>query len=317
MPRRTLAIVVTAAAMLAMVACSGDDQATTDATTPSTEPPIVPCLPATDLPPAEGKPEVEMPPESVRELVIEDLIVGEGAELTAEDTATVHYVGVACSTGLQFDSTWDEGMPLDLAGRQIIDGWKEGLVGMKVGGRRQLVIPPELGYGATPRGDLGPNETLVFVVDLVDVAAPKPSVAGQPCVEATDIPPAEGKPEVEITPGPPPTETVIEDILVGTGDEVVPESTITFHYLIVACSTGQQWDSTWDRGEPIELPIRQLRTGAYDGILGMREGGRRLIVLPPDKAYGATPPPGSPLNPDETLFYFVEIVEVAEPQVGG
>jgi peptidylprolyl isomerase len=318
MPRR-ITVVTTAVALLLLAAsCTTDDTTVGGTTTtPSTQPPIVPCLPATDIPEVEGKPAVEMPAESVRELQVEDLVIGEGTELTAEDSATVHYVGVACSTGLQFDSTWDEGMPIYLAGRQVIDGLSQGLIGMRVGGRRQLVIPPELGYGSVPRGDIGSNETLVFVVDLVEVTPPKVSVAGQPCVEATDIPEAEGKPDIEIEPGPPPTEVVVQDIEVGTGDEITPQSSITFHYLIVACSTGRQWDSTWDRGSPVEIPYAQLQPGAAEGMAGMREGGRRLIVLPADKAYGSTPPADSPLQLDESLFYVVELIDVGGPTVGG
>ena len=103
-----------------------------------------------------------------------DLIVGKGAEATAGKKVTVQYVGVAFSTKKQFDASWDTGrpFPFTLGAGDVIKGWDEGVPGMKVGGRRQLVIPPDLAYG--PNGYppvIGPNETLVFVVDLVSVGS--------------------------------------------------------------------------------------------------------------------------------------------------
>ncbi|MET8847005.1 FKBP-type peptidyl-prolyl cis-trans isomerase [Amycolatopsis sp. NPDC004625] len=106
------------------------------------------------------------------ELEITDLTVGDGAEATAGQTVTVHYVGVSHSTGEQFDASWDRGEPLrfGLGVGQVIPGWDKGVAGMKIGGRRKLVIPPHLAYGerGVP-GAIKPSETLVFVVDLVGV----------------------------------------------------------------------------------------------------------------------------------------------------
>ncbi|HEV3212905.1 MAG TPA: FKBP-type peptidyl-prolyl cis-trans isomerase [Acidimicrobiales bacterium] len=106
------------------------------------------------------------------ELLIEDLVVGTGAEARAGTTATVHYVGVAHSTGEQFDASWDRGEALSFAvgAGQVIAGWDNGVAGMRVGGRRRLVIPPHLGYGERGApGAIAPGETLLFVVDLLDV----------------------------------------------------------------------------------------------------------------------------------------------------
>jgi peptidylprolyl isomerase len=123
--------------------------------------------------PNTSKPEVDFPGEvPPTELVIDDLTVGDGAEATPGSTVTAHYVGVAHSTGEQFDASWDRGAPLDfrLGVGQVIRGWDDGIAGMCVGGRRRLVIPPHLAYGDRGAGRvIGPGETLVFVVDLVDV----------------------------------------------------------------------------------------------------------------------------------------------------
>ncbi len=107
------------------------------------------------------------PPPS--ELVIEDLVVGDGPEATAGVQVNVDYVGVSWSTGTEFDASWNRGdiFSFGLGASQVIGGWDQGVQGMKVGGRRRLTIPPALGYGAAGAGGvIAPNETLIFTVDL-------------------------------------------------------------------------------------------------------------------------------------------------------
>jgi peptidylprolyl isomerase len=119
------------------------------------------------------KPDVTIPAENPpTELVVEDITVGDGDEAKAGQQVNVHYVGVSWSTGEQFDASWDRMEPFGfgLGHGQVISGWDEGVQGMKVGGRRRLTIPPSLGYGAAGAGGvIAPNETLVFVVDLLGV----------------------------------------------------------------------------------------------------------------------------------------------------
>lgn len=103
------------------------------------------------------------------ELVITDLIVGEGAEAVAGGRVEVHYVGVEFETGEQFDASWDRGDPIAFPLNGLIAGWQQGIPGMKVGGRRQLVIPPELAYGAAGSGHRLAGQTLVFIIDLINV----------------------------------------------------------------------------------------------------------------------------------------------------
>jgi peptidylprolyl isomerase len=107
-----------------------------------------------------------------RRLVKEDIVKGKGPAAKPGDTLTVNYVGVAFSTGKEFDASWDRGQPfaVPLGAGKVIKGWDRGLVGMRKGGRRILTIPPELGYGSEGYPPaIAPNETLVFVVDAVSV----------------------------------------------------------------------------------------------------------------------------------------------------
>ncbi len=105
------------------------------------------------------------------ELVSRDEVVGQGAQAAEGSTVTMHYVLFSGTTGEKVDSSWDRGQPFSsaLSRGRLIDGWIEGVPGMKVGGRRVLVIPPHLGYGANGVPGIPPNDTLLFVIDLVDV----------------------------------------------------------------------------------------------------------------------------------------------------
>jgi peptidylprolyl isomerase len=122
----------------------------------------------------DAKPEVPAPQgDPPAELVTRDIVKGKGPKAKPGDTLTMQYVGLAWSNGQQFDASWDAGQPFpfQLGAGMVIQGWDQGMVGMQKGGRRLLVIPPELGYGAQGAGDtIAPNETLIFVVDLVDIA---------------------------------------------------------------------------------------------------------------------------------------------------
>jgi peptidylprolyl isomerase len=120
------------------------------------------------------KPQVDIPADQAppAELVLEDIVVGDGEEAVPGQQVDVHYVGVAWSTREQFDASWDRGGTFNfgLGEGRVIKGWDQGVAGMKVGGRRRLTIPPELGYGERGAGGaIRPGETLVFVVDLLGV----------------------------------------------------------------------------------------------------------------------------------------------------
>ncbi len=116
------------------------------------------------------KPEVEFPDgPAPAELVISDIVVGDGAEALPGATVDVHYVGVEYDSGEEFDSSWGRGESVEFPLNRLIPGWQEGIPGMKVGGRRRLTVPPALAYGPAGAGHRLSGKTLVFVIDLLGV----------------------------------------------------------------------------------------------------------------------------------------------------
>jgi peptidylprolyl isomerase len=157
-----------------IVACGGDDDssgetAATPAPTEAPQGPNADAIAAGITKNTKKKPEVVKPEgDPPAQLVIKDIVKGKGPKAKAGDTLTMQYVGNSWSTGEQFDASWDrnQAFPFQLGAGMVIPGWDQGMVGMQKGGRRLLIIPPDLGYGAQGSGPIGPNETLVFVVDL-------------------------------------------------------------------------------------------------------------------------------------------------------
>ncbi len=120
---------------------------------------------------SSNKPEIDVPTgPAPLELEVSDITVGDGAEATASSTVKVHYLGIEFDTGDEFDSSWSRGQSIDFPLRQLIVGWQHGIPGMKVGGRRQLVVPPHLAYGPSGGQHALAGKTLVFVIDLLGVS---------------------------------------------------------------------------------------------------------------------------------------------------
>ena len=163
-----------AAVFLASRGGEPTDVATTNSTLPAEEPDLAsaagkPCVPLADpLPPGAPSVPVKVGPPPTQ-LVVEDLKVGTGATVSPTDTVTVNYIGVSCSSGKIFDSSYARGQPATFPLSGVIKGWTDGIPNMKVGGQRLLGIPPEQAYGKQSQPPtIGPNETLWFVVEMVE-----------------------------------------------------------------------------------------------------------------------------------------------------
>lgn len=264
-----------------------------------------------------------------------DLVEGEGAEVAPGASVTVQYCGVGLTSRSIFDSSWARGEPATFPLSGVIPGWSEGIPGMKPGGRRLLVIPGNLAYGPNPpSAEILPDETLVFVVDLIADTSPQP-ISDTWAITACDVlePPTgadEPAPDstiegavavsgkVDAAPvvsieidAAPAGELQAVDLVEGEGDAATVDSTITVEYCGIGLSTRRLFDSSWARGEPATFPLSGVITGWQDGIPGMKPGGRRLLVIPGSLAYGPTPP--SPdILPDETLVFVVDLISIEE-----
>jgi peptidylprolyl isomerase len=172
--RRRLALACLLLSAVLAASCGGSSSKSNDETA-ATPTPTSTATPTPTPTAAAKKPKVKVPHgKPPKHLVKRDLKVGTGQPAQAGQQVTVQYVGVDYKNGKQFDASWDRGQPFSfpLGAGQVIPGWDRGVAGMRVGGRRQLTIPPDLGYGAsgTPDGTIPPNATLVFVVDLKKVS---------------------------------------------------------------------------------------------------------------------------------------------------
>jgi peptidylprolyl isomerase len=179
---RTTTVTLLVSAALGIAACGGADKTASTITDP--DPPATAAAPATTTTSGGGatpravsrdldtKPEIPKPGGSPpTKLVVKDIVKGKGKTAKSGRNVTVQYVGVSYSTGEQFDASWDRGQPFQfqLGAQMVIPGWDRGVSGMKEGGRRELIIPPDQAYGAEGRPGIAPNETLVFVIDLLSV----------------------------------------------------------------------------------------------------------------------------------------------------
>ena len=200
------------------------------------------------------------------ELKIEEIVVGEGDEVKDGDWVSVHYTG-CLEDGTKFDSSLDRGEPIEfpLGGGMVIPGWEQGIRGMRVGGKRKLVIPPELAYGEDGAGDvIPPNAVLVFDVEVVGARS----------------------------------------------NQYPEEGDLSVHYT-GWLEDGTKFDSSLDRGEPIEFPlgVGYVIPGWDQGLVGMKEGGGRRLTIPSHLAYGANGA-GGVIPPFATLVFEVNLVRV-------
>lgn len=227
-----------------------------------------------------------------------------GHSPAASDIVDVHYVGTLID-GVEFDSSRARGaaarFPLDA----VIPGWTEGVQLMSEGDRYRFYLPADLAYGetGTPGGPIGPNEALIFDVELLKVTSAERNLAA-----AKKFLDENAKKEgVSVTDSGLQYEVVTE----GPADGASPTDAdiVQVHY-VGTLIDGTEFDSSHARGEPAEFPLARVIPGWTEGVQLMSEGDKYRFVIPPDLAYGETGTPGGPIGPNEALVFEVELIEV-------
>jgi peptidylprolyl isomerase len=235
-----------------------------------------------------------------------DVTVGSGPEVKKGDSVQIVYSGFL-EDGTKFDSSADRCQPLDVqnAGQSsALPGLDEGLLGMKKGGRRVLVLPPSLAYGEAGRPPVIPmNATLVFDLELRDVQPPPPPPKPAEPMDFPDL--------TKLTLTTNPSGLKWADVRVGTGPEIVKGSNASMHYS-GWLENGSKFDASVDRGVPFDVANvgnASVIAGWNEGLQGMKEGGRRVLVIPASLGYGDRGfPPVIPSN--ATLVFMIDAVKV-------
>lgn len=312
--RRPLALI--SAALLALSACGADDDSSDDtaseeetpATDDATEPTGAGTEQVDDEPPvtfedvgppptSPDKPAVDIPDEAPDELVRTVLEEGVGEPAEVGDTLIVDYIGVRTVDGVEFDNSYDrEPFPITLGAGGVIQGWEDGLLGAKQGERVQLDIPSKLAYGETARSDvIRENEDLTFVIDVRSV------------VRQADPSDAPTEPGVPLSEGA--LETSFEDLVVGEGDVIEEGQTALIRYVNFRGDNGVALESNWTN-DPLQIPYVeiQLFPGLYNGMEGMRVGGRRAITIIPEDGFGPDGNPQGGLPAGTDMIFVIELL---------
>ena len=229
-------------------------------------------------------------------LQYKDIVIGKGDSPEIGDKVIVHYTG-KLTDGSIFDSSVDRGQPFNftLGVGRVIKGWDEGVASMKIGGKRTLTIPPNLGYGKRGAGDrIPPNSTLIFEIELIDIK--KPFIDKDFELQGEEILTDSGM--------------IMIDHIVGDGNKPKIGDTVTVHYT-GKLENGSKFDSSHDRGTPFKFPLGMGRVipGWDEGLSTMNVGGKRTLIIPPYLAYGERGA-GGVIPPNATLVFEVELIEI-------
>ncbi|MFH8580181.1 FKBP-type peptidyl-prolyl cis-trans isomerase [Streptomyces zaomyceticus] len=308
--RRLAGLLVVPLLLLSTAACGSDDKGSDSASMKNGLPAITAGEKFGEKPTlAKG---VGDPPKELKVNVISE---GKGPVTKKGDALQVNYLGQAWDSTTPFDNSFDRGQPFDLTlgAGQVIKGWDQGLEGQKVGSRVEIGIPPELGYGAAGQGDIKPNATLVFVVDILKAVTIPKSATGTPVAQDNkDLPKVgtntDGKaPTLTVPKVDPPTKLVSNYVLESKGEVVKATDTVVVNYVAALWKDGKVFDSTYTTGKPANFPLAQLTLkGLKDGLVGKKIGSRVLIVAPPSEAFGDKEQQGIPKN--STLVFAVDIL---------
>lgn len=252
--------------------------------------------------------------ETVRRVVVE----GDGTVAADGASASFHFVGLNGRTGERFDGTRPgEPATVSLDPAAVLPGIYRSLVGVPSGSQVVAAISPDDGFG--PQGgfaDLGVevDDTIIFVFDVVDVSIPLDRAAGTSVEPAAGLPIVtladDGKPTITLPDGDPPGELIGQVLIEGDGPPVEAGQSLTAHYTGITWPRGEQFDSSWDNGAPaaFDIGVGGVVAGWDETLVGQPVGSQLLLIIPPDKGYGAEGRPDAGIQGTDTLVFVVDIL---------
>ncbi|MFE9609267.1 FKBP-type peptidyl-prolyl cis-trans isomerase [Streptomyces sp. NPDC006012] len=259
--------------------------------------------------------------EPSKDLAVKTVIAGGGRTVAENDFVQAHYLGQVWSTAKVFDNSYDRKTPLvlQLAEGSVIDGWRYALSGRKVGSRVAMAVPPTWGYGSSGNEQAGikGTDTLVFVVDLLDTFNGKSSAQGKAVPQTDAALPKVGTntdgnaPSIDIPKSSPPGKLVSEYVLEGDGAGLKPDQTVLCQFKGEVWDSGKTFEQTYGSGRLSQFSLQQMEQvvkGLSQGLTGKKVGSRVLVVVPPELAYGDTPPSGGVVKKGSTLVFAVDIL---------
>lgn len=241
-------------------------------------------------------------------LVIKNIITGSGTVIKTGDVLEVEYELATYSTHKIVQSSWTQApFYFDYGVDNLIKGWTQGMAGMRVGGEREMTIPPSLGYGATSPGTgVAANDTLIFMINVLAVFTPGTVHDPIPAGVAGKAPT-----KLFVPSGAAPTNFEVDNLINGTGAEATPGKKVKMQYILMTYSSHKVVQSSWTSTPfPFVIGDFQVVTGFNAGVVGMRVGGRRELVIPPSLGYGASAP-GNGIAKNDTLVFIVDLVSVS------
>jgi peptidylprolyl isomerase len=264
-----------------------------------------------------AKPTIEFDePFAVKKSADQVVVAGTGEKLVKGQNVTVDFVLLDGRTGDEVQTTWGATPASFSLDAGTVEPLVKGLTGATVGSRVVLAVAPVDGLAERLAAQgVKKKDTLLFVIDVKSAQTPLTRAAGEPVEPVEGLPTVKlakkGKPTVTVPKGASaPTDLVVQPLIVGTGPVVEAGQTISVHYAGVIWDTGKQFDSSWDRGTPAEFAIGtgNVIAGWDEGLVGQTVGSQVLLVVPPDKGYGATGQSSAGIKGTDTLVFVVDIL---------
>ncbi|MCM2390377.1 FKBP-type peptidyl-prolyl cis-trans isomerase [Streptomyces albipurpureus] len=308
--RRLAGLLVAPLLLLSTVACGSEDKGS-DSVSSKGGLPAITAGEKFGQKPTLAKGEGDPP----KQLKVEVISAGKGATLKKGDLAQVNYLGQEWDEDKPFDNSFDRGQPFDVSigGGGVIEGWQKALDGQKVGSRLEASIPADLGYGAQGQGDIKPNATLVFVMDVVSAKSVPVSAKGTEVAQDNkDLPKVgtntDGKaPKLTIPTSAPPKELVASYILEGTGPALTAKDGVVVKYEAALWKDSKPLGGTYQSDATITWKLDQIPVkGIKDGVIGKKLGSRVMLVIPPGQGFPDAEQQGIPK--DATLVFSVDLL---------